>query len=57
MQNAVFKCENLADYVNNKLNTPYSDITTDAEKAVNAISTGKVTNEEIIKASNLFIKK
>ena len=57
MQNAIFNGISLADYVNSKLNTPYSDLTTEAEKAVNATSTGKVTNEEIINASKLFIKK
>ncbi len=57
MQNAIFNGISLADYVNSKLNTPYSDLTTEAEKTVNATSTGKVTNEEIINASKLFIKK
>ncbi len=54
IQNAIFNSENFAEYVNNKLNTPYSDITAQAEIAVNAISAGKVTNEEIINASKLF---
>lgn len=54
MQNAIFNSESFAEYVNNKLNTPYSDLNFEAEKAVNAISTGKVTNEDIINASKLF---
>ena len=54
MQNAIFNGISLADYVNSKLNTPYSDLTTEAEKTVNATSTGKVTNEDIINASKLF---
>ncbi len=54
VQNAIFKADNFAEYVNNKLNTPYSDLNFEAEKAVNAISTGKVTNEDIINASKLF---
>ena len=54
MQNAIFNGISLADYVNSKLNTPYSDLTADAIKAVNATSTGKVSNEEIINASKLF---
>lgn len=54
LQNAIFKSESFAEYVNNKLNTPYSDITAEAEKAVNATPTGKITNDEIINASKLF---
>ncbi len=54
VQTAFLKDKNLAEYVNSKLNIPYSDLTAEAEKAVNAISTGKVTNEEIINASKLF---
>ena len=57
MQNAIFNGISLADYVNSKLNTPYSDLTTEAEKTVNATSTGKVTNEDIINASKLFVQK
>ena len=57
VQNAIFNGESLADYVNSRLNTPYSDLNSEAEKAVNAISTGKVTNEDIISASKLFVKK
>ena len=57
VQNVIFKSESLAEYVNNKLNKPYSDITAEAEKAVNAVSTGKVTNEDIINASKLFVSK
>ena len=56
-QNAIFKAESLADYVNNKLITPYNDLTNEAIKAVNSTPTGKVTNEDIINASNLFVKK
>ena len=54
VQNAIFNGESFAEYVNNKLNTPYSDITAEAEKAVNATPTGKVTNDDIINASKLF---
>lgn len=57
VQNAVFVGVSFAEYVNNKLNTPYNDLTAEAEKAVNATSTGKVTNEDIINASKLFIQK
>ncbi len=53
-QKAIFKSESLAEYVNSKLNSPYSDLTAEAIKSVNAIPTGKVTNEEIISASKLF---
>ncbi len=53
-QNAIFNGESFAEYVNSKLNSPYTDITTEAIKAVNANSTGKVTNEDIINASKLF---
>ena len=54
VQNAIFNGESFAEYVNNKLNTPYSDLTAEAEKAMAAVSTGKVTKEEIINASKLF---
>lgn len=54
VQNAIFKSESLAEYVNSKLNKPYGDLNFEAEKAVNAVSTGKVTNEDIINASKLF---
>ena len=57
VQNAVFRVENFAEYANKKLNTPYNDLTAEAIKAVNATSTGKVTNEEIINASKLFVQK
>ena len=57
VQNSIFKAESLAEFVNSKLNSPYSDLNFEAEKAVNATSTGKVTNEEIINASKLFIEK
>ncbi len=49
VQNKVLKSDfNFAEFINGKLNTLYSSITDSAEKEVNAISTGKVTNEEII---------
>lgn len=49
VQNKVLKSDlNFAEFINGKLNTPYSSITDSAEKEVKAISTGKVTNEEII---------
>lgn len=48
IQNAVFKKEYFSQIINNK------NITAEAEKAVNATPTGKVTNEEIINASKLF---
>ena len=35
VQNAIFNGESFAEYVNNKLNTPYNDLTAEAEKAVN----------------------
>lgn len=54
MQNAIFNGESFAEYVNSKLNTPYNDLTAEAEKAVNATPTGKITNEDIINASKLF---
>ncbi len=54
VQNAIFNGVSFAEYVNNKLNTPYSDLTAESEKAVNATPTGKVTNEDIINASKLF---
>ena len=57
MQNAIFNGISLADYVNSKLNTPYNDLTAEAIKAVNATSTAKVSNEEIINASKLFVQK
>lgn len=53
-RNAIFKAKNLADFINGKLSTPVTDVTAEALKAVNPISTGKVTNEEIINASKLF---
>ena len=54
VQNAIFNGVSFAEYVNNKLNAPYSDLTAESEKAVNATPTGKVTNEDIINASKLF---
>lgn len=54
VQNAIFKAESFAEYVNNKLNTPYNDLTAEAVKAVNATSTGTVAHEDIINASKLF---
>lgn len=56
-QNAIFNGESFAEYVNNKLNSPCTDITTEAIKAVNANPAGTVTNEDIINASKLFIQK
>lgn len=50
----VFNGESFADFVNNKLSTPYSDILLETEKAVDAKSTGSVTNEDIINSSELF---
>lgn len=57
VQNAIFVGVSFAEYVNNKLNTPYNDLTAEAEKAVNATPTGKVTNEDIINASKIFVQK
>ncbi len=57
VQNAIFNGESFADFINSKLNKPYSDLTVEAEKAVNATSTGKVTNEDIINVSKLFVQK
>ena len=57
VQNAIFKSDSFAEYVNSKLNAPYNDLTVETEKAVNATPTGKVTNEEIINASKLFVQK
>ena len=54
VQNAIFVGVSLADHVNSKLNIPYNDLIAEAEKAVNATPTGKVTNEDIINASKLF---
>ncbi len=54
VQNAIFSGESFAEYINGKLNAPYTDLTAEAEKAVNAIPTGTVTNEEIINASKFF---
>lgn len=54
MQNAIFNGESFAEYVNSKLNTPYNDLIAEAEKAVNATPTGKITKVDIINASKLF---
>lgn len=51
---AIFETENFADFINSKLKTPLVDIAAETEKAINAIPTGKVTNEDIINASKLF---
>ena len=51
---AMFETENFADLINSKLKTPIVDIAAETEKAINAIPTGKVTNEDIINASKLF---
>ena len=48
IQNAVFEKEYFSQIINNK------NITAEAEKAVSATPTGKVTNVEIINASKLF---
>ncbi len=56
-QKAIFNKESFAQLINNKLSNPVSNITAEAVKAVNAISTGKVTNDEIINASKLFLQK
>ncbi len=49
VQKAVLKSDfNFAEFINSKLNTPYLNITDSAEKEVNAVPCGKVTNEEII---------
>ncbi len=48
IQKAVFPNEYFSQIINNK------NLTADAEKAVNATPTGKVTNEEIINASKMF---
>lgn len=53
-QKAIFTKETFAEIINKKLNKPYDDITYEAEKEINAVSSGKVTNEEIIKSSSLF---
>ena len=51
---SIFETENFADFINSKLKTPIVDIAAETEKAINAIPTGKVTNEDIINASKLF---
>jgi hypothetical protein len=54
-QKAVFDFDvSFAQLINNMLNEKVENITNEAEKSVNAISTGKVSNEEIINASKLF---
>ncbi len=48
------KSQSFAELINSQLKNPREDISSEAEKAVGAVVTGKVTNEEIIKASELF---
>ena len=57
IQNAVFNKESFAQVINNKLADPFTDLTVEIENTINATPTGKVTNEDIINASNLFVKK
>lgn len=55
IQKSVFKSDTtFAEIINNRLDNKVKNITDEAEKLVNAISTGKVSNEEIINASKLF---
>ncbi len=55
MQKAfIGKAVKLAEIFNSKLKNPCKDISLEAEKTINAVSTGKVTNEEIIASSSLF---
>ncbi len=53
-QKAIFEKENFAQIINNKLAKPFADLTVEIENSINAIPTGKVTNEDIINASKLF---
>lgn len=48
--------QSLAEIVNSRLKNPCEDVSAEAEKAVGAVVTGKVTNEEIIASSYLFDK-
>lgn len=48
------KSESLAEVFNSKLENPCETISAEAEEAVNAVSTGKVTNDEIIASSSRF---
>lgn len=43
-----------AEAINSKLKNPCKNITAEAEKEINAVSTGAVTNDEIIASSSLF---
>ncbi len=54
-QKAIFTTDvTFANLINNKLTNKIDNITNEAKKAVNAISTGKVSNEEIIASSSKF---
>lgn len=46
--------QSFAEIINSQLKNPCEDVSSEAEKAVGAVVEGKVTNEEIIKASELF---
>lgn len=48
------KSESFAEVFNSKLENPCETILAEAEEAVNAVSTGKVTNDEIIASSSRF---
>lgn len=50
----VGKASGLAEILNSKLENSCKDISAEAEKAINAVSTGEVTNEEIIASSSRF---
>lgn len=50
----IFAGENFAEFVNSKLSNPYDDISLEAVNAVNAKPNGKVTNGDIINATELF---
>lgn len=44
----------LAEFINNKLETPFENLSEAVEKAVNAVPDGIVSREEIINSSKLF---
>ena len=46
--------QSFVEFINSQLKNPCGNISAEAEKAINAVSTGKVKNEEIINASKLF---
>lgn len=55
MQKAfIGKASSLAESFNSKLENPCENISAEAEKAINAVVAGKVTNEEIIASSSRF---